>query len=89
MGSIAHLVLGVTGGVWAFICAGLSRWVIELLDVGEKAGPLENEHWVANVWKLQLLHGAHRPLGFGRYRRGVGIYLGGSVPDGLLNYWEP
>ena len=63
-----------------FIWAGLPRWVIELLDAGEKAGPFENENWVANVWECQLLHGAHRPLGFGRYRRGVGLYLVGSVP---------
>ena len=68
MGPIARWVLGVTGWVWAFIWAGLPKWVIELLDAGDKAGPFENENWVANVWKFQLLHGAIRPLGFGRYR---------------------
>ena len=82
MGPIARWVLGFTGAVWAFIWAGLSQWVIELLGAAEKAGPFENENWVANVWKLQLLHGPHRPLGFGRYRRGVGICLGGSSPMG-------
>ena len=82
MGPIAQWVLGVTVGVWAFIRAGLPQWVIELLGAGEKAGPLENENWVVNVWKVQLLHRAHRPMGFGRYRRGVGIYSGGSVPMG-------
>ena len=66
----------------AFIRAGLSQWGIELLDAGKITGPLEEENWVANVWKLQLLHGPHRPLGFGRYRRGEGIYLGGSAPMG-------
>ena len=82
MEPIPHWVLGVTGGVWAFSWAGLPQWVIELLGAGEKADPFENENWVANVWKFQLLHGTHRPMGFGRYRMGVGIYLGGSFPMG-------
>ena len=82
MGPIARWVLGVTGWVWAFMRAGLSQWVIELLDAGEKSGPFENENWVANVWKCQLLRGVHLPLGFGGYRRSVGMYLGGSVPMG-------
>ena len=80
MGPIAHWVSGVTGGAWEFSWAGLPQWVIELLGTGEKAGPYENEDRFANVWKFQLLRGAHRPLGFGRYRRGVGIYLGWSSP---------
>ena len=80
MGPIARWFSGVTGGVWAFIWAGMPKWVIELLGAYEKAGPFENENWVDNAWELQLLHGAHRPLGFGRYRGGVGIYSGGSVP---------
>ena len=50
MGPVAHRVSGVTGWAWAFIRAGLSRWVIELLNTGEKAGPFENENWAANVW---------------------------------------
>ena len=50
------------------------------MGAGEKAAPFESEHRVANVWEFQLLHGAHRPLGLGRYRRDVGIYLGGSSP---------
>ena len=80
MGPIAHWVLGVTGWAWAFIWAGLSQWVIELLDAGDKAGPFGGENRVANVWEFQLLHVAHRPLGFGRYRRGLAIYSGGSSP---------
>ena len=58
MGPVAHRVSGVTGWAWAFIRAGLSRWVIELLNTGEKAGPFENEDWVPNVGELHLLHGA-------------------------------
>ena len=79
MGPNARWDLGVTGWVWAFIRAGLSQWVIELLDAGDKTGPFENENWVANVWEFQLLHGAHRPLSFARYRRVVGIYFGESA----------
>ena len=69
--------------MWAFIREGLPQWVIELLGAGEEADPFENENFVANVWKFQLLHGAYRPLGFGRYRTGVGIYSDGSAP---MNY---
>ena len=79
MDSIARWVSGVTGGAWAFIWAGMCQW-LGLLDAGEKTGPFENENWVPNVWEFQLLHGVHPPLGFGRYRRGVGIYSGGSPP---------
>ena len=89
MGPIARWVLGVTGGVWAFIWAGLPQWVIELLDAGDKAGPFENEKWVDKVWKFHLLHGVHRTLGFGRYRMGCGDLFGLVCPNGLLNYWTP
>ena len=88
MGPIAHWVSVVTGGLWGFIWAGLSQWR-GLLDACEKADPLEDENWVDNVWELQLIRGAHRPLGFARYRMRGGIYLGGFPPNGLLNYWEP
>ena len=80
MGPIGRWFSGVTGGARAFIWAGLSREVSALSGAVEKAGPFENENWVANVWELQLLHGARRPLFFGRYRRGAGVYLAGSVP---------
>ena len=51
-----------------------------MTDAGDKAGPLENENFVSNVWEFQLLHVTHRPLGFVRYRGSLGIYSGGSVP---------
>ena len=79
MGPIARWVSGVTGWVWGFIRAFLPQW-LELLGAVGKAAPFENESWAPNVWELQLLHGAHRPLGFGRYRMGVGIYSGVSAP---------
>ena len=82
MGPIARWFSGVTGVMWVCIWVGLPRWVIELSGAGAKAAPFENENWVSNVWEFQLLDGAHRPLGFGRYRRVVGIYLGGSVAMG-------
>ena len=39
---------------------------------------------MATGWEFQLLHGVYRPLGLGRYRMVVGIYLGGSS---LMVYW--
>ena len=83
MGPIAHWDLGVTGGVWAFIRAGLSQWVIELLDAGEKTGPFENENWVANVWKFQLLHGAiaRRVLGVTRW---VWAFIRAGLPQWVI-----
>ena len=80
MGPIARGVLVVTwgrGDLFGRVCPD------ELLDFwapAKKAGPPENENWVDNVWKFQLLRGAHRPMGFWRYRMGVGIYSGGSSP---------
>ena len=53
------------------------------MGAGEEEGPFENENWVPNVWKFQLLPVAHRPLDFGRYRRGVGIDSGG-LPQGVI-----
>ena len=84
MGPFARWVLGVTGWLGAIVRAGLSKWVIELLGEGEKACPFENENWVSNVSDFQLLHGAHRPLGFWRYRSVVGSYLGGSIPTAWI-----
>ena len=60
-----------------------------LLGAGGKVGPFENDNWVANVWGFQLLRGALRPLGFGRYRGGCWDLSGRVCPNGLLNYWTP
>ena len=66
--------------MWEFSRPGLPQWVTELLDAGETAGPFGPEQWVSNAREFQLLHGAHRPQGFGCYRRDVGLYSGGPAP---------
>ena len=52
-------------------------------------GPIENGNWGASGRGFQLFQGVYRPLGFGRYPIGVGMYLGGAAPPGLLNYRAP
>ena len=58
LGPVARYFSGVTGGVCAFISAGLSQWANELLDTGDKASPLETNNWVSNVWRFPLLRGS-------------------------------
>ena len=61
---------------------------IELLDSGGKAGPIENGNWKCTVWGFQLFHWVYRPMGLGRYRRGVGVYLGGGLPNGIIEFLD-
>ena len=57
---------------------------IELLSgTGGESGPIENGNWGATRWGFQLFRGVYRPMGFGRYRRGVGIYSG-FPPKGFI-----
>ena len=76
-GLIDRWVSVVTRSAWAWIWAGLPRRVIELSGTSEKAGPFDNENGVANFWEFQLLHGPRRPLGIGRYRRGLAFARAG------------
>ena len=80
MEPVAQWVSGVTvgcGHLFGQVCPSeLSNY----WEPAKKTGPLEKENWVDNIWNFQLLHGGHRPLGFGRCRMGVGIYLGRATP---------
>ena len=58
MGPSATRFRALPDGVWAFIWAGLSKWVNEFLGAGGKAFLLENANLVDNVWKYQLFHGS-------------------------------
>ena len=73
----------------AFVWGVCPDGFIGLLGPCGETGPIEKGNWNSTVWKFQLFRGAYRPQGFWRYRIVVGIYLGGSSPTGLLNYWAP
>ena len=79
MGAIAHWVLGVAGGVWAFSRAGLPQWVIELLGAGEKKARWGTRTGLLTSGNPSYFMGSIARWVLGVTGGGVGIYLGGSA----------
>ena len=74
--------------MWGFIWAGLSQWANELWGTGEKASPLANNNWAANVWEFPLLRGSVAAM-FRALQEGRGHLFGRVCHNGLMNYWTP